>query len=428
WECVTNHLVSEQGRIWVIWDPICVKFVVKHVTDQAIHGEIALSSGTSVHISFVYGSPKFSKAMAEFNDCLNSIEMDDIRSVGRFYTWSNKRDGVYAVNKKLDRALGNWGWYKLFIQSYAHFHNPGVSDHSPVSVALAAPLSKDSKPFKFLNYWTNDSRFLGLVRRIWGQRVVGNPLESVLSKLRNLKKELKCTFRKSNPSSLKEAIRRELEVIQSKQLQCPLDPDLLQQEKHCIDSLQKVKAEEESFLRQKSWINWLKLGDSNNKFFHPAVTTLHHRNHIDRLQHLDGRACNQDEVRTMAVEHFKGFLGQKCPIPSVNNLDYAKKLTAGQKATMGRSITDEEIKAVFWALNPDKAPGPDGFNGHFFRAVWDIIEKDMIAACRFFFEQPYMPKGLNATIITLVPKTKNASSIRDYRPISCCNFLYKVLS
>ncbi|GAV71746.1 hypothetical protein CFOL_v3_15236 [Cephalotus follicularis] len=247
----------------------------------------------------------------------------------------------------------------MFIQSYAHFHNPGVSDHSPVSVALAAPLSKDSKPFKFLNFWTNDCRFLGLVRRVWEQIVVGNPLESVLSKLRNLKKELKCTFRKSNPSSLKEAIRRELEVIQSKQLQCPLDPDLFQQEKHCIGRLQKVATEEESFLRQKSRINWLKLGDSNNKFFHRAVIALHHRNHIDRLQHLDGRwACNQEEVRTLAVEHFKGFLGQKSPIPSVNNLDYTKKLTVGQKATMGRSITDEEIKGAFWALNPDKAPGP----------------------------------------------------------------------
>ncbi|GAV77198.1 hypothetical protein CFOL_v3_20670 [Cephalotus follicularis] len=360
------------------------------------------------------GSPKFSKAMMEFNDCLNSIEVDDIRSVGSFYTWSNKRDGVSAVNKKLDRALGKWGWHQTYNQSYALFHTPGVSDHSPVSVTLAAPLCKDRKPFKFLNFWTNDSRFMGLVRRVWGQRCVGNPLEVVLTKLRNLKRELKCAFRKINPSTLKDTTRKELESIQSKLQQIPADADLLLQEKHCITKLQKIKLEEESFLRQKSRINWLKLGDGNNKFFHRAVTSLHHRNHVDRLQHLDGSwACNQDEVEKLAVEHFKGFLGQRSCQPLHNNLEYHKKFTAAQKALMGRRVTDEEIKGAFWALNPNKAPGPDGFNGHFFRTVWDIVERDMLAACRFFFEQPYMPKGLNATIITLVPKNKNASNISD---------------
>ncbi|GAV60807.1 hypothetical protein CFOL_v3_04335 [Cephalotus follicularis] len=100
------------------------------------------------------GSLKISKAMTEFNDCLNSIEVDDIRSVGRFFTWSKKRDGVYAINKKLDRVLGNWGWYQVYNHSYAQFHNPGVSDHSSVSVVLLAPRRTSSKPFKFLNFWT----------------------------------------------------------------------------------------------------------------------------------------------------------------------------------------------------------------------------------------------------------------------------------
>ncbi|GAV92352.1 hypothetical protein CFOL_v3_35731 [Cephalotus follicularis] len=230
--------------------------------------------------------------MTEFNDCLNSIGVDDIRNVGRFFTWSNKRDAAHVVNKKVDRAVGNWGWHKVYNHSYAQFHNPGVSGHSLVSIALSAPWRNDKKPFKFLNFWTNDSHFLGFVRRVWGQRVVGNPLEVVVSKLRNLKGELKCNFRKSNPSSRKEAIRVEIENTQSKLLHCPSDPELLYQEKNLIARLWKVKAEEESFLKQKSRVNWLKLGDSNNKLFHRAVTSLHHRNHIDRLQKSDGSwAC-----------------------------------------------------------------------------------------------------------------------------------------
>ncbi|GAV65841.1 LOW QUALITY PROTEIN: hypothetical protein CFOL_v3_09355, partial [Cephalotus follicularis] len=424
WEFTTNHALSEQGRIWVVWDPSILNFEVAHTTEQVVHGKVVLGNGTAVHLSFIYGL--FSKAISEFNECLNAIEVDDIRSVGRFFTWSNKREGNAAVNKKLDRVLGNWGWHKVFNHSCAHFHNPGVSDHSPVSVALSDLWCSGSKPFKFLNYWAGDGRFLGLVKSVWGKRLVGNPLEVVISKLRILKRELKFTFKKPDPNPKKEAIRAEIEVIQSKLLSNPSDLGLLRQEKLLISTLGKVKDEEESFLKQKSRITWLKLGDSNSKFFHRSVTSLHHRNHIDRLQKPDGSwACTQTEVEQVAVDHFRGFLGVQAP-HAVSNLTLRSYRRHKKFCWAGE--TDEEIRDAFWALHPEKAPGSDGFNGFFFRSVWGIVGKELIAACRFFFDHPYMPKGLNATIISLVPKQKSTNCINDYRPIACCNFLYKVLS
>ena len=35
---------------------------------------------------------------------------------------------------------------------------------------------------------------------------------------------------------------------------------------------------------------------------------------------------------------------------------------------------------------------------------------------------------INCTIIALVPKVPNLSSMHDYRPISCCNTIYKCIS
>ncbi|GAV62355.1 hypothetical protein CFOL_v3_05879, partial [Cephalotus follicularis] len=428
WDWATNHAFSPLGRIWVMWDPSILNFEVSLMTDQAIHGKAVLGNGFP-HEQ-LNGSSRVSKAMSEFNECLKSMEVDDISSVGWFFTWSNKRVGNFAVNKKLDRVLGNWEWHKHFNHNLAPFHNPGVSDHSPFSVALSDFRSSGNRPFKFLNFWVKDDRFLDIVRRVWDQRAIGNPLEAVLCKLRNLKRELKSVFKKSNPSSKMEAIRVEIDTTQANLLLNPADDGLLLKEKLLLSKLWKSKEEEESFLKQKSRITWLRLGDSNNKIFHRSVSALHHRNHIGRLQRSDGSwACSSAEIEQVAVDHFSDFLGEQGASGSDTFQQvYSKMLSEDQKALLGRGISDEEIRDAFWALNPEKASGPDGFNGFFYRAVWGIVEKDLLAACRFFFSHPYMPKGLNATIIALVPKSKNTSCISDFRPISCCNFFYKVLS
>lgn len=45
-----------------------------------------------------------------------------------------------------------------------------------------------------------------------------------------------------------------------------------------------------------------------------------------------------------------------------------------------------------------------------------------------FFEKGFLPKGINSTIIPLIQKKMEAKEMKDYRPISWCNVLYKVIS
>lgn len=44
-----------------------------------------------------------------------------------------------------------------------------------------------------------------------------------------------------------------------------------------------------------------------------------------------------------------------------------------------------------------------------------------------FFEDGIMPEGINETVIVLIPKGNNPQSIKDYRPISLCNVINKVI-
>ncbi|VFQ82763.1 unnamed protein product [Cuscuta campestris] len=88
--------------------------------------------------------------------------------------------------------------------------------------------------------------------------------------------------------------------------------------------------------------------------------------------------------------------------------------------------TPEEIKEAVWSLNPNSAPGPDGFNGFFFRACWDIIKEDVISATQEFFIGIPIPKCYGSTFITLIPKKDNSKCFGDYRPISLSTFMSKI--
>ena len=52
----------------------------------------------------------------------------------------------------------------------------------------------------------------------------------------------------------------------------------------------------------------------------------------------------------------------------------------------------------------------------------------MLAAVRDFFSTGIMLEGVNSTSIVLIPKIPNPVRITDYRPISLCNVIYKVIS
>jgi hypothetical protein len=44
------------------------------------------------------------------------------------------------------------------------------------------------------------------------------------------------------------------------------------------------------------------------------------------------------------------------------------------------------------------------------------------------FDNGRLYKAANCTLVTLIPKTKEAKRIKEYRPISCCSTIYKIIS
>jgi hypothetical protein len=64
----------------------------------------------------------------------------------------------------------------------------------------------------------------------------------------------------------------------------------------------------------------------------------------------------------------------------------------------------------------------------FFHKNWDILKDEIVSAVRSFFKTGIMPEGINNSTIVPIPKTKNPSKLKDFKPISLCNILYKIIA
>ncbi|KAL9691681.1 hypothetical protein QQ045_012107 [Rhodiola kirilowii] len=79
-------------------------------------------------------------------------------------------------------------------------------------------------------------------------------------------------------------------------------------------------------------------------------------------------------------------------------------------------------------MNGDSSPGPDWFTGQFYIYNWNIIKEDFTRAVQGFFEGLQMPTAWSTTLLTLIPKVPNVTTITQLRPISLCNFGHKVVA
>jgi hypothetical protein len=69
----------------------------------------------------------------------------------------------------------------------------------------------------------------------------------------------------------------------------------------------------------------------------------------------------------------------------------------------------EEVKHVIDQISSDKALGPDGFTGAFFKKCWDIIKEDAMSV-DLHFNNLHMAhlQWVNSANIVLMPKNEGA--------------------
>lgn len=95
---------------------------------------------------------------------------------------------------------------------------------------------------------------------------------------------------------------------------------------------------------------------------------------------------------------------------------------------LDRLFTHWEVETVVFSMGPLKAPGPDGFPTGFYQKYWDVIGPSVPNYVLAVLNQKMIIKEINHTFLVLIPKTKDPNEPSQYRPISLCNVLYKIVA
>lgn len=323
-----------------------------------------------------------------------------------------------------------------FPESLAIFDPPGDSDHSPSLVITNAQVTRNKKSFKYFSFLSTHPRFKVVISEAWMKEVcVGSPLFTLGQRLRHVKVSCKMLNREGfgNIQQKTKDSLEQLELIQSALLNAP-SQILFRQEFVARKKWIFFSNAQETFYKQKSRIRWMNEGDGNTSFFHKSVLAHMGTNTIKYLRdNEDERVENSDQIKGMIVDYYQSLLGTESegvtPMPVEEIKDLLTFRCLPDLASLLLKVPSVlEIKETISGMPRNKAPGPDGFPLEFFLEGWDVVGDETVKAVQSFFITGHLPRNFNATAITLIPKVVGADKLSQFRPVSCCTTIYKIIA
>jgi hypothetical protein len=80
-------------------------------------------------------------------------------------------------------------------------------------------------------------------------------------------------------------------------------------------------------------------------------------------------------------------------------------------------------------MKNNKSPGSDGFTAEFFKFFWKDLKGYILRAITCIFDKKVLPISQRLGIIACIPKgDKPRQYLRNWRPITLLNVLYKLIS
>eukprot|EP00253_Pinus_taeda_P033361 PITA_33361 len=416
------------------WNNLLSKYLIKN-RSLILGGDLNFSIGNAE----AWGPSAKEDPLSDFfSNTLHSHNLIDVNLIKAKPTWRNRRIGEGRVAKRLDRFLISEDLMSSIPMIRQWVGEGGNSDHFPILLEFKKPPPKPASPFKFNAAWLQEESFNTLFRDTWshsGSTQTGSKGAHFWDNLRRLKKAT-IEWAKAR----KKAQNEELSLIDAnlRDLEEPeVDGYINQESKERIMNLEKQRSkillEREEEWRQKSRAIWLKAGDENTKFFHNYAKGRKSANTIWKLKDQNGReASSFEDLSRMGKAHFQNLFTAQGGITLAEIIRttqcFPRFVEEEEAGSLMEVVSKEEVEHVIKSMAKDKSPGPDGWTIELFNHFFDSIGDELTEVVDESRRKGEIHLPFNATFIALIPKKEDAESFEDFRPISLCNCVYKIIA
>jgi hypothetical protein len=282
--------------------------------------------------------------------------------------------------------------------------------------------------FKFEAKWQLDPECHDVIKAAWEQEGGEvDQLKDILGRLSACQKSLthwgKRKFGK-DAEILKQKSKRLLE------LQGNNHPNQVEAIKQIQKDINNILDREDIKWKQRAKQNWYCQGDRNTKFFHAWANHRRKVNSIRSITDEQGRTWRRyKEVCRVFIEYYREIFSSSISTDFSQCLEHVEpRISEEMNSNLLRPFTEEEVGVALSQMHPMKSPSPNGFSAGFFQKAWCDVGRNVSVAVLSFLNGGPFEATINSTNLCLIPKIPSPESVKDYRPISLCNVVYKLIS
>ncbi|XP_062028650.1 uncharacterized protein LOC133744575 [Rosa rugosa] len=366
-----------------------------------------------------------SSQIDRFNRVIDDCLLQGVDFSGPLFTWSNG-----SVHERLDRGLMNNKAADDFPKVHECHLEVGASDHLPLIfdfVGRGLPKKNmGRRRFLFEGFWIKEQRCGEIVKEVWEDEA--NAHTNLVTKLNKCAEELSRWNR-----NVIGHVPKKIAALKVSLQKYPIDVQNAEdrtQRALIKYELEKFAEFEEVMWKQKSRIDWLQEGDKNTKFFHAYAKGRGKQNKVTGIFDEHGMWCEDlQEVQDAFVSYFSNlYTTEGCA-----NLDLIldkipRRVSDEVNVKLLKKFERWEIEFSLKHMAAQKSPGFDGMSALFFKTYWPIVGDSVCAFCLGVLNDGRAIEDFNHTLISLIPKCLSPKNVTEFRPISLCSIIYKLIS